>query len=37
MPITYRLTLSAAQLQDLLDRRTHAPLPYVHERGVTGA
>ena len=32
MPTPYRLTLSAAQRQELLDLRTHAPWPYVRER-----
>ncbi|HEY1390525.1 MAG TPA: helix-turn-helix domain-containing protein [Ktedonobacterales bacterium] len=32
MPTPYRLTLSAAQRQDLLDLRSHAPLAYVRER-----
>lgn len=32
MPTPYRLTLSAAQRQELLDLRTHARLPYVRER-----
>jgi len=32
MPTPYHLTLSAAQRQELLDLRTHAPLPYVRER-----